>query len=393
TAAFRAEPLTGNAPFTVHFFDTSGGEISNHTWDFGDGETSTDKDPVHTYKNADTFNVQLTVSGKNGTDEESKAGLVTVTEGTDPTAGFDIDKGGGNDDDGVDEDNPGKGNKDRTVKFKDLSSSPDDTIVSVEWDFGDGAASNENEPVHTYIGEEGDTFTVSQTVRNANGFDTVTKPSFVSIASSVIPGFVKGAVTGKKTGDEVEGVECCLATRSGAEIVCVETTKDGLYFIQVASGEYVFKATKDGFSDFSKNIEVTDSETIKVDVKLKTGRSKRKSFTFNCEHEMEGGFFGLETLTMNIGDTENCTLKLTNHEAGKTVEIASLLKKGFRSAIEISPESGVTDENGEIEITITAIQKGKDWAAWAVPNDRGVFKFNKRTYDAGFAWGMFVEIR
>ncbi|MGR3220987.1 MAG: hypothetical protein ACUZ8H_14385, partial [Candidatus Anammoxibacter sp.] len=131
----------------------------------------------------------------------------------------------------------------------------------------------------------------------------------------------------------------------------------------------------------------------KVNVKLRTGRTKRKSFTFDCEHNMEAGFFRLETLTMDIGDTENCTLKLTNHEPGKTVKMASLLKKGFRSAIEISPESGTTDENGEIEITITAVQKGKDWAAWAVPNDSGVFKFNKRTYDAGFAWGMFVEVK
>ena len=61
--------------------------------------------------------------------------------------------------------------------------------------------------------------------------------------------------------------------------------------------------------------------------------------------------------------------------------------------IEIEPETGVADENGEVVVTITAVKKGKDWAAWAVPNDRGEFRFNKKTYDGGLAWGMFVEVK
>ena len=119
-----------------------------------------------------------------------------------------------------------------------------------------------------------------------------------------------------------------------------------------------------------------------------------KSFTFNCDHSMKRSFFlGLETLTMNVGDTENCTLKLTNHESGKTVEIATRLRKWFGSAIEVEPSSGVTDENGELKITITALRKGINWSAWAVPNENGKFMFNKKTYDTGLAWGMFVEVK
>ena len=96
---------------------------------------------------------------------------------------------------------------------------------------------------------------------------------------------------------------------------------------------------------------------------------------------------------MDPGDTENCTLKLTNNESKKTVEVSSLLRNGLRSAIKIAPESGVTDPNGELEITITALQKGRDWAAWAVPNDNNVFEFSKQTYDSGLAWGMFVRVK
>ncbi|MGR3319303.1 MAG: endo alpha-1,4 polygalactosaminidase [Candidatus Anammoxibacter sp.] len=119
-----------------------------------------------------------------------------------------------------------------------------------------------------------------------------------------------------------------------------------------------------------------------------------KSFTFNCEHSMKRGFFfGLETLTMNVGDQEDCTLRLTNNEPGKRVEISSFLRKGFRSAIKIEPARSRTDVNGELAIIITAINKGKDWAAWAVPNDSEEFKFNKKSYDTGIAWGMFVEVK
>ncbi len=119
-----------------------------------------------------------------------------------------------------------------------------------------------------------------------------------------------------------------------------------------------------------------------------------KSFTFNCEHSLKRDpIFGLEKLTINAGDTENCTLKLTNHVPRKSVEIATLLKKGYRSTIKIEPVRSIIDENGELEITITAIRKGKDWVAWAVPDENGEFKFNKKAYDTGFAWGMFVEVK
>ena len=175
--------------------------------------------------------------------------------------------------------------------------------------------------------------------------------------------------------------------------MCAETTKDGSYFLQVAPDEYVLTAVKEEFTEFRKDIDVIESETTTVDVELKAEKDTTKSFLFSCEHGMErGSILGLETLNMNIGDTENCTLELTNHEPGKTVTIATLLREGFRSSIEIEPESGETDEEGKVDITITAIRKGKDWAAWAVPNDIGEFEFNKETYDTGLAWGMFVDV-
>lgn len=46
-----------------------------------------------------------------------------------------------------------------------------------------------------------------------------------------------------------------------------------------------------------------------------------------------------------------------------------------------------------MEFTISAIEEGTDWIAWAVRNGKGEFEFNKKAYDSGTAWGMFVEVK
>ncbi len=62
-AAFRAEPKLPSRlsfPIRVRFFNEST-DADAFLWDFGDGQTSTDKDPEHTYLSAGSFNVTLTV--------------------------------------------------------------------------------------------------------------------------------------------------------------------------------------------------------------------------------------------------------------------------------------------------------------------------------------------
>lgn len=70
-AAFRASPTTGDAPLTVQFTDLSlpGGEgIRAWHWDFGDGTTSAERNPVHVYGANGLYPVSLTVSGGAATD-------------------------------------------------------------------------------------------------------------------------------------------------------------------------------------------------------------------------------------------------------------------------------------------------------------------------------------
>lgn len=69
----------GTIPHTVQFEDTSAGaEPKTYLWDFGDGTTSTDKNPMHTYEQPGTFNVTLTITNAYGTATNSKQGYVTV---------------------------------------------------------------------------------------------------------------------------------------------------------------------------------------------------------------------------------------------------------------------------------------------------------------------------
>ena len=150
--------------------------------------------------------------------------------------------------------------------------------------------------------------------------------------------------------------------------------------------------------DYSVTLEVSnecggDIETKDDFIHVENPPPPGKRFAFACGKEFINGKYGLEMLKLTLGINEQCTLKLINLEPGVPVEISSILKAGLRSAIKIDPARSITDANGELEITITALRKGIDWAAWAVRDDNGKFVFNKNAYDSGLAWGMFVEVK
>ena len=62
----------------VAFKDLSVGEINSWHWDFGDGETSTEQNPIHAYKNPDHYVVVLDVEGPAGKSRLAKVWDVVV---------------------------------------------------------------------------------------------------------------------------------------------------------------------------------------------------------------------------------------------------------------------------------------------------------------------------
>lgn len=76
-AAFTATPTQGTAPLEVQFTDQSDGATA-WAWNFGDGNTSTVRNPVHVYRQPGTYPVSLTVSDGATSDTETRTGYIKV---------------------------------------------------------------------------------------------------------------------------------------------------------------------------------------------------------------------------------------------------------------------------------------------------------------------------
>jgi PKD repeat protein len=155
-ADFQAQTNGLRALFT----DMSTGQPSSWTWAFGDGASSSAQSPEHTYAQAGTYNVTLTVANAAGSSSKSK--FVTVSLGDPPKADFGFQANG------------------LSVTFVDQSTG---SPTSWSWDFGDGATSAQQNPTHTYA--RTGSYTVILTASNAGGSSRTTK--LVTLASTTPP--------------------------------------------------------------------------------------------------------------------------------------------------------------------------------------------------------------
>lgn len=141
---------------TALFTDTSTGKPTTWLWDFGDGTTSNQQNPSHTYAQAGTYRVSLTASNAAGS--SSTINNVTVSLGDAPRADF-------------------------TFQVSRLNAAFTDTSTGSPtgwtWNFGDGSSSTEQNPTHSYA--QAGTYTVTLTARNAGGSST--RSQFVTVAN------------------------------------------------------------------------------------------------------------------------------------------------------------------------------------------------------------------
>jgi PKD repeat protein len=70
-ARFTQDFYIGSAPLTVHFTDRSLNDPTSFFWQFGDGSTSSDKNPYHTYTRAGFYVIRERVSNEAGSDTAS----------------------------------------------------------------------------------------------------------------------------------------------------------------------------------------------------------------------------------------------------------------------------------------------------------------------------------
>jgi PKD repeat protein len=128
-AAIRASSVRGEAPFTVQFTDASTGAVERRHWEFGDGATSDEACPEHTYPSPGTFTVRLTVSNR----LRSATAAIPIVVEPRLQAAFAV--------------HPQSGPAPLAVRCIDYSIG----ATAWSWDFGDGGISIEREPVHTYL--------------------------------------------------------------------------------------------------------------------------------------------------------------------------------------------------------------------------------------------------
>jgi PKD repeat protein len=158
----------GTSDLTARFDNGSSdpdGDPLTYAWNFGDGGTSTDASPSHTYANPGTYSVGLTVNDNHGGSAGTSQSVTVSRPNAAPQVGF------------------GSSTNGLSANFTADVRDPDgDSISSYAWDFGDGQNGSGASTGHTY-GSAG-TYHVTLTATDSRGASgsgaadvTVTAPS------------------------------------------------------------------------------------------------------------------------------------------------------------------------------------------------------------------------
>lgn len=131
-AAFSApDECFGKSTSFTDLSTISSGSVDAWAWDFGDGGTSNQSDPTHTYLAPNTYSVELTVTSDNNC---TSTVIQDVVVSVNPTADFTFTEACETDD----------------ASFTSTSTIAQGSITSWEWDFGDSGTSIETDPLHPY---------------------------------------------------------------------------------------------------------------------------------------------------------------------------------------------------------------------------------------------------
>ncbi|MEP7258920.1 MAG: PKD domain-containing protein, partial [Flavitalea sp.] len=304
--------LPAPVDFTDSSFACSGYTIESYSWDFGDGEASTDQSPSHTYLSTGAFFVKLTITDNIGT-TVTKTRKVTIVDNPGPIVNLGQDTlicGGSPFT--LDAKNPGSTYLWNTfetqqtidvffdgeysvdvtmngctkrdtiyvstgptlytdfssdvapgsclpinVTFTEYSQSCNNSIVEWLWDFGDGTTSLVRNPVHAYT--SAGIFTVTLTIKNGSG-STYQASNDVEIIGLPSPSVELGADT-----TVCEGIELVLDAGNAGLTIDWSTGENTSAISVYDAGKYtVTVSNTDGCSAID-SINVTIVPALSVD--------------------------------------------------------------------------------------------------------------------------------
>ena len=165
-ATFVFSPATPGPGQNVQFADTTTGNPTSWQWNFGDGATSSVKNPRHVFNAQGSYTVSLTAVTSTATKQGAKT--VTVANISVLSSSFTY--------------SPALPTVGQTVQFTDTSAG---SPTAWSWSFGDGSTSTAQNPSHSYATAGSKTVTLA--VTNASGTNSTTRT--VTVATALAASF------------------------------------------------------------------------------------------------------------------------------------------------------------------------------------------------------------
>ncbi len=267
TALFTTNVISGTAPLFVAF-DASGstdadGSILDYEWDFGDGATANGSGTSHTYTTAGTYATELTVTDNDGLTDTYTVSIEVIEPTPDPIAPTAIFTA-----------NPSTGSAPLLVNFDASASFDEDgSIVSYDWEFGDGNTDSGLTSIHTYA--DPGIYLVKLTVTDNDDLTHVySETIFVTVPTTMeaptasfeatpLSGTVPLLVSVNASGsDDTDGEIVSYEWEFGDGNTASGTTATNTYETE---GVYTLKLTitdNDGLTSTASTIIVVDSEEV-----------------------------------------------------------------------------------------------------------------------------------
>jgi len=273
-ADFMAADTMGCAPADIRFTDLSDHEPNQWTWDFGDGNTSNQQNPIHSYAENGIYTVRLSITDRYGcSDEVEKVNYIRLDH---PRADFFVDY-----------------EADCPPVEAAFTAQASGQVGMAKWDwlFGDGEtrATLQPEVDHTYT--QAGLYDVTLIVTDSLGCkDTVMKPEMVDVLGDVVPEPIALHRVSVVSGTQVEvrfeahdlsdfQAYTVYREEPGVGYVPVYTTNyvnDTVYIdegLETESQSYCYKVTVTNLCGSESNLNLTEGHcTIDVETIILPGQ-------------------------------------------------------------------------------------------------------------------------
>ncbi|MRH99170.1 PKD domain-containing protein [Kriegella sp. EG-1] len=231
TAKLTADTTSGEVPLKVKFSaknSSDDNEIKTYLWDFKDGKSSSIS-PTHTFDEAGTYEVELTVTDDEGLSDTATISI-EVKEPANEKPNADATA------------NTTKGEAPLKVEFSANKSTDDKEITQYIWDFDGNGSSTDDNPIQTF--SQTGTYKVKLTVKDAEGLTdsdyitiTVEEEELVTPTSNADVRYWQGQFDSQWSKDRSEAYSMSNSRGRNQEYYYLGLYIDGLSSMWQATGD------------------------------------------------------------------------------------------------------------------------------------------------------------